>query len=562
MREAGGRVTRAPRGLRACRSRKWWLARTPGHRPIPPWNSDPQEDEMSRPIPLPVPARERWQLLRAGIQNVWEYDDQRFVFDHGRLLLRGQNESGKTKALEVLLPFLLDANLQPHRLDPFGSSARAMRWNLINESNAGVTVAIGYVWLELGRLEDGRPVYCTVGAGLKARRTANGVEDWYFATSQRVDDELLLLDENRVPLTRVQLEEAIGGAGQVFQSAGEYRRSLNERLFGLPAEQYSALVDALLQLRRPQLSKQLDPSALSRILSASLPPLDAGVIGSLAEGFERLDRHRVEREEYNAALDAVRSFLAVYRNYVASFLKARTLELTRADSAFHAARASRRDLDERRAAAERELQEAAEAIQSLEREAVELDERLKALRASDEYRAIATLEEAEKQARLLREAAAKTDAALARARMRAEDAQRRSETAVQRASADAQALVSDLEAARDAAREAGLEPEHGGGGGALGRGERSTAADTLKTSLRLREEVVRQLRALGKRVAEAVAASEAALGRVRDADDRLRTAVQETEQAEALERSAREAFLEDVRRWAEACRWLPVDPEA
>ncbi|HZA50701.1 MAG TPA: hypothetical protein VE549_08165, partial [Myxococcaceae bacterium] len=154
---------------------------------------------MSRPIPLPVPARERWQLLRAGIQNVWEYDDQRFVFDHGRLLLRGQNESGKTKALEVLLPFLLDANLQPHRLDPFGSSARAMRWNLINESNADVTVAIGYVWLELGRLEDGRPVYCTVGAGLKARRTANGVEEWYFATPQRIDDELLLLDENRVP---------------------------------------------------------------------------------------------------------------------------------------------------------------------------------------------------------------------------------------------------------------------------------------------------------------------------------------------------------------------------
>jgi len=38
-------------------------------------------------------------------------------------LLRGQNESGKTKALEVLLPFLLDASLQPQRLDPFGSTA-------------------------------------------------------------------------------------------------------------------------------------------------------------------------------------------------------------------------------------------------------------------------------------------------------------------------------------------------------------------------------------------------------------------------------------------------------
>ena len=70
---------------------------------------------MKAPTSLPEPTTSRWQLLRAGIQNVWEYDDQRFVFHRGRLLLRGQNESGKTKAMEVLLPFLFDADLQPQR---------------------------------------------------------------------------------------------------------------------------------------------------------------------------------------------------------------------------------------------------------------------------------------------------------------------------------------------------------------------------------------------------------------------------------------------------------------
>src|ERR1043165_6221502 len=158
------------------------------------------------PIPapgkLPEPSATRWQLLRAGIQNVWEYDDHRFVFHKGRLLLRGQNESGKTKALEVLLPYLLDASLHPQRLDPFGSNARSMRWNLVNDANEDSTIVIGYVWLELGRLEDGEARYWTIGAGLKARRTATQLEEWYFATDHRVDVSLALLDSKHVPMTR------------------------------------------------------------------------------------------------------------------------------------------------------------------------------------------------------------------------------------------------------------------------------------------------------------------------------------------------------------------------
>src|SRR5687767_15216421 len=97
---------------------------------------------MKTPERIPSAECSRWQLLRAGIQNIWEYDDHRFVFHRGRLLLRGQNESGKTKALEVLLPFLLDASLQPQRLDPFGSNARAMRWNLLNDAKPDVNVSI------------------------------------------------------------------------------------------------------------------------------------------------------------------------------------------------------------------------------------------------------------------------------------------------------------------------------------------------------------------------------------------------------------------------------------
>src|SRR5712692_7590599 len=120
------------------------------------------------PPSLPDPLHDRLSVLRAGIQNVWEYDDRRFVFDHGRLLLRGQNEAGKTKAMELLFPFLLDADLAPQRLDPFGSTSRPMRWNLVNEHNPEVQVSIGYAWLELGRRGDAGTETCTLGAGLRA----------------------------------------------------------------------------------------------------------------------------------------------------------------------------------------------------------------------------------------------------------------------------------------------------------------------------------------------------------------------------------------------------------
>ncbi|HEX7625288.1 MAG TPA: hypothetical protein VF400_17045, partial [Anaeromyxobacteraceae bacterium] len=195
---------------------------------------------------MPVPHRERWVPLRAGLQNVWEYDERRFVFERGRLLLRGRNEAGKTKALELLFPFLLDADLSPQRLDPFGSAARPMRWNLLNENNPDDQQRVGYLWLELGRLVNGAPEYLVLGAGLKARRSTGDVDAWFFVTSQRPDVEVGFFGEGRRPLGKGELGEVLGARGQVFERHADYRRAVNARLFGMPDEQYVALVGTLL----------------------------------------------------------------------------------------------------------------------------------------------------------------------------------------------------------------------------------------------------------------------------------------------------------------------------
>jgi hypothetical protein len=102
---------------------------------------------------VPVPRRGRWQPLRAAIAGIFRYDSQEFVFFNGRLLLRGNNGNGKSMALEVLLPFVLDADLSPERLSTFGGKSRGMyTWLLGHDDAKGRDSARGYVWVEFGRL--------------------------------------------------------------------------------------------------------------------------------------------------------------------------------------------------------------------------------------------------------------------------------------------------------------------------------------------------------------------------------------------------------------------------
>ena len=93
---------------------------------------------MSVTVLHPAPAGRpgRWRLHRAGLIGLYEYEDETFEFEHGRLLLRGPNGSGKSKALELLLPLLLDGELRAERLDPFGGRGRSMRWNLIGDQES------------------------------------------------------------------------------------------------------------------------------------------------------------------------------------------------------------------------------------------------------------------------------------------------------------------------------------------------------------------------------------------------------------------------------------------
>jgi hypothetical protein len=108
----------------------------------------------------------RWQMNRMGFVNFWLYDDEVFNFEEGRLLLRGANASGKSITTQSIIPFVLDGDRTPSRLDSFGSNARKMEYYFLGNNERDEST--GYIYLEF-KLQ-GTDLYRTIGIGQRAQQ--------------------------------------------------------------------------------------------------------------------------------------------------------------------------------------------------------------------------------------------------------------------------------------------------------------------------------------------------------------------------------------------------------
>ncbi|MET7784359.1 TIGR02680 family protein, partial [Streptomyces sp. NPDC005388] len=304
---------------------------------------------MSTPAPTPAP---RYVPTRAGIINLWDYRDEEFSFAGGWLVLRGPNGSGKTKALEVLFPFVLDGRIDPKRLNPFAAEDRTMKSNLLFR---GQDSALGYVWIEFTHRETGEAVTC--GIGLHAQRHRDTPARWHFVAEGRVGEDFSLLTDDDRPVTKKQLAAELGR--ELITSTADYRAAVDQRLFGLGRERYEQLLTLILTLRRPQLAKNLDPAKLSDTLTAGLRPLDDDLIAEAARSFDDMESVQRTLEGLVAADDATRAFLASYSTYLrvharaaADRLAARRAETAERAAALHTASAGLAAAREQQAAAE------------------------------------------------------------------------------------------------------------------------------------------------------------------------------------------------------------------
>jgi uncharacterized protein (TIGR02680 family) len=330
-------------------------------------NQEFQDAIATRPA-LPEPERNRWQPLRIGVLEMFHYDAEEFWFRNGHLLLRGNNGTGKSKLLSLTLPFLFDGYLHPSRIEPDGDSGKKMAWNLLMNAYER---RIGYTWIEFGRLVDGQPVYLTLGAGLSAAASRNDVDSWFFILEDehggpRIGRDLWLTNPQKVVLTQERLREALEGKGQVFRSASAYRRAVDERLFRLGPKRYDALIDTLIQLRHPQLSKKPDEKGLSHALTEALPPMPQELLVDVAEALNQLEEDRRQLEDFQQLAEAVDRFNQRYRIYAGTLSRRQARELRQAQTDFDNAGRERNEAQLRLEQAQTQEIQAQDELQQIE----------------------------------------------------------------------------------------------------------------------------------------------------------------------------------------------------
>jgi len=429
---------------------------------------------------LPEPRSQRWQPLRCGLVEIFYYDEETFHFHDGRLLLRGNNGTGKSKVMALTLPFLLDGQLIPSRVEPDGDSAKRMEWNLLVGE---YQERLGYTWLEFGRQGEAGPETFTVGCGLKAV-AGRPVRSWFFTTPQRVGRDLFLVENGR-SLGRDRLIQALGSEGQLFDRAADYRRAIDEALFHLGEQRYGALLDLLLQLRQPQLAKKPDPNRLSLALSDALPPLGRGLIGEVAEAYRSLDAYREEIQGLEETARAVEAFLGHYRHYAGIAVRRRADALTGAHAEHERNRVQLGKDRQELQAAEAERDTLAEARQTQEGTLRDLAARQRTLEASEAMRSAEALQNADEQVRQRAQHAEKQATLRERARRDSERAESRLQEAEQAQQESAETLRQRCEESAEVAGAAGLAAEHHRHAGEL---EAHTPVDSEALQQALREQ--------------------------------------------------------------------------
>lgn len=273
--------------------------------------------------------KSKWELNRAGLLNFWYYDDEEFHFSSGKLLLRGANGSGKSVTMQSFIPLLLDGRKSPDRLDPFGSRARRIEDYLLGEKEiVDRDERTGYLYLEYKRA--GANQYLTTGIGLQAKRYSN-LNFWGFVIldNRRIGRDFFLYkteynaetgQEEKIPLSRRELENRLQSGGVVVRTQGEYMELVNRYVFGFESlEAYEELIKLLVQLRSPKLSKDFKPTVIYEILDNSLPGLTDDELRPLSDTIESMDQikqqlDQLEREQ--ASLTKVCQQYTLYNQVV------------------------------------------------------------------------------------------------------------------------------------------------------------------------------------------------------------------------------------------------------
>lgn len=259
---------------------------------------------------------DQWKMHRLGFRNFWLYDREDFIIEDGHLLLRGSNASGKSITTQSFIPFILDGNRSPERLDPFGSRDRKMDYYLLGDGERDEST--GYLFLEFKKKN--LNVYLTIGIGLRAQKGRN-MDFWGFCLcdGRRIGHDFELyekLGRQMLPLSKQKLKNIIGDRENWAENSGAYKKLVNDRLYQFQdIRQFDQMVQLLINVRAPKLSKDFRPTLVKDILRNSLQVLSDDDLSAMVSTMERMDELTDTLQGYNDALKSAAIIRNEYTRY-------------------------------------------------------------------------------------------------------------------------------------------------------------------------------------------------------------------------------------------------------
>ncbi|PKM80484.1 MAG: TIGR02680 family protein, partial [Firmicutes bacterium HGW-Firmicutes-13] len=337
----------------------------------------------------------KWQLYRAGLLNFWYYDEEDFYFADGKLLLRGNNGSGKSVTMQSFITVLLDGRKSPDRLDPFGSRSRKMEDYLLGEQEVvDREERTGYLYLEYKR--QGLEQYLTTGIGLRARRQG-AMNFWGFVLwdNRRIGRDLLLYkteysseegQEQKIPLTRQELENRLEQGGRVVRTQGEYMELVNKHIFGFESkEAYEELIKLLIQLRSPKLSKDFKPTVIYEILNESLPSLSDEELKPLSDTIENMDQTKQQLDQLLKEQRSLKKLCSQYDQYNRFVLTQKAEGTIKSHSSLQKLKKQEKELTDSLSSYRDELEKLEKDMSALRQEKELLTEESKVLKKHDVF---------------------------------------------------------------------------------------------------------------------------------------------------------------------------------
>jgi hypothetical protein len=330
----------------------------------------------------------RWRLIAAGVSNVWRYGDLDLDAASGRLLLRGPNGTGKTTALEILWPYLLDLN--PALLGA-GKARNTHLSQLMREGAEGRRV--GYVWLTFAAPGDDGVV--TYGARLTFSQNATPpVKVTPFRVAARPLHGFALWGPGRSTPSTEQFGEAVTAAGgTAFADVDDYLRDLAGRVFATDPGALAELARRIREVRNPALLAAVSPAAAAEALKVALPTVADDVVEATGDALAESAATRAAFENDRAAAETLEAFAKVWVGHVVDIVDTYR---ARAETAAGELRSRRRDLTKREQADADARAEAARTMRSYEAfrdQRKDATGRLAALERSDDYRTAGRLAE-------------------------------------------------------------------------------------------------------------------------------------------------------------------------